>query len=749
MMTTQRYPLVVAVVVLALLAAAGAAMAEGADPVAGRDWGTVTGYVRDRESGQPVAGARVAVECEGHFLTTGRTAGITDQEGRYRVSALIGRRSSHLDLMSLVEGFPIALVMPWGLFKHTRIVDAHQTAMQVECPGYQPFVGLVAAQVSSANRYALHNVDILLAPASSRLISSAPPDRPREQLVSYSIEPQIVAPGEKVTFTARFILPQDGPRYTAGFYTPDRLFKFEDVALKRVGKPDPHTGASNFQLTVTVPKRPRGEWAAFRVWLDRDRKYNEVELAGVKEVLLQIARTPEERAAAETARAAFALEQQGQLAQALARYRDAAATAPSRPSLWARIGSLALQLNRPRDSVAAFEKLVAVDADHPEAAASQFATALLAAGETQRALDMLTAMEKKADKRRRLPREFLLALARTHLARHDLRSADQYYARAVKIGRVPDEIMREFHLERARAAARSAPGDPDARSALSRALFDMGRYEEAAAACREAIRRDPANAWAHLDLAQCLTAAGNDRAALAHYRQAVELAPGNLEARLALAECTRRQGRFAEALQHYKTVAAAPARRYDFRVQHGLGLMLLAAGEPDAAAQALAQAVELARDKGRLTGTQVYTGFGLLSLAPKRVTVDQFAHPEAALDYALLRSLHALKQSPHNAVAQYEAGAALIALGLAEKGLGLVQSAAAAGFEPNDVTYVRALAHVGLGQPAAAQQLLEELLQVDPDNRRALRLLAQIAFDQGDTGRAQSYLLRASATSAP
>ncbi len=742
-MSTRRFCALAGVVAAVLLAPAGAWAARPPDPLAGRDWGTLTGYVVDRESGKPVAGARVVVEHAGQFATSGRTTGSTDAEGRYQVSALIGRKSSKLDLMSLVEGFPIGLIMPWGLFKHTRIVDLRQSAMRVERAGYKPFVGLVAAQVPSARRYTLHNVDVLLAPVESPLLSAAPPERPRERLLAYSVEPAIAAPGEKVTFTARFRLPQDGARYTAGFYTPNALFKFDDFTLKRARHPDPETGAITFQRVLEIPKRPRGEWAALRLWLDRDEKYNEVELPGVKDVLLQVARTPEEREAATQAQAAFALETQDRPAEALARYQEAVATAPKRPSLWARIGYLSLQLNRPRDSVAAFEKLVATDPEHHEVATSHFATALLAAGETQRALDILTAVEEKADKRKRLPREFLLALARTHLARNDLTRADQYYARAVKIGRVPGEVAQRFHLERARAAVKANPEDPDARLGLARALFDMQRYEEAAAEHHQALRRDPGNVWAHLDLAQCLTAAGRDRDALPHYQQAAQLAPENLEAQLALADCLRRQGHFPEALAAYRQVAAAPARRYDFRVQHGLGLMLLAAGETDAAMEALGRAINLAREKGQLTGTQVYTGLGMLSIAPKRVAIDRFEQPEAALDYALLHGLRQLKRTPESPVAEYLAGAAMVELGLADNGLTLVRRAAARGFAPNDARYVVALAHLRLEQRSEARRLLEELVRVEPEHRRALEALARLAFEAGDTARGQAYLLRA------
>lgn len=731
---------------LALFAStpAGAYAARKPDPLAGREWGAVTGYILDRATGRPVAGARITLEQGDAFAAKGPTVGATDASGLYRVKALIGRKSSHFDLMSLIDGFPIGLLMPWGLFKQTRVVDAHQFVARVEKPGYKPFVGIVSAQVVSAQQYAVHNVDVLLAPESGTLLSSAPPDRPRERLLSYSFAPAVAAPGEKVTFTAKFLLPHDGVKYSSGWYTQDKqLFGFEDFSMKADRKRDPETGAVTYRAFLTVPRKPHADWASLRLWLDRAQRYHEVKLPQVHEMLLQVARTPADRPAAEAAQQAFDLEQQGQPAEALAAYRKAAEAAPKRASLWARIGQLSLQLNRVQDAIVAYEKLPAADPDDKEGNATRLATALLAAGDTQKALDTLTAVEKKVDKRKRMPREFLLALARTYLAKDDLKVADGYYERAVKIGRVPDEVAQQFHLERARAAVKATPDNPDARAGLARALFDLKRYDEAAVEYREALRREPTNPWTHLDLASSLVAAHRDRDALRSYQQAVALAPQNLEARLGMAECDRRLGDFPAALAEYRRLAATPARSGDFHVQHGLGLMLLAAGDEKGATDALAQAVVLGRVKGKLNDLRVQTGFGVLSLTTRKVSIDDFRYPEAALDYELLDSLATLKKCPDDAGATYQAGAALIELGLAKQGLEKVQQAAARGFRPADAAYLTAMANLRLGRRDEARHTLEDVVRQDPGHRRALLALAGMAFDAGDTAAGQAYLVQA------
>ena len=736
-------PALVGVLVLLAAAPAGALAAQETDPSVRRDWGEVTGYVLGRPGERPVAGARVVVEDEGAFAESGRSVGRTDKDGRYCVRARIGRKSSNFDVMSLIEGFPIALVAPWGLFRHTRVVDAGRFLMQVAVPSYKPFLGMVAVQAASARRYAVHNVDILLAPEGSSLASSAPRDRPRERLLASAVSPAIASPGAKVTFTARFRLPQDGIDYAAGWNTPDDAFADQEVLMRRAGKPDPATGAVTFEGSITIPRRPTGDWAVFRLWLDRERRYNEVGIPGSREALVQVAAAPEARPAAEMAREAFALEQQHRPAEALERYRKAAEAAPARASLWARIGEVCLHLNRPAEAVAAYEKHAAATPDQPALAASRFAAALLALGEPQRALDVLTDAEKKTTREMRLPREFFLALARTYLAREDLVKADSYYARALKTGRVPQDLAQQFHLERARAAVNATPRDSGARAGLARALFDMKRYDEAAAEYRQAIENDPRDLWACLDLGNCLAAAARDREALPYFRQAVGSDRGNLEAHLTLAECSRRAGCFAEALEAYRRVAASPARSADFRVQHGLGLMLLAAGHEGAAREALAKAVLLARKKGRPGGARVVTAMGVLPLTAKKVAVEGFTYPEAATDAALLDSLRRLAQHPDSAAARYAAGAALIELGLAEKGLAWLNGASAAGFRPAEARCTAALALLRLGRHEEARRELEAITREDPGHRGALLALARLAFDEGDIAAGQGFLIEA------
>jgi tetratricopeptide (TPR) repeat protein len=102
-----------------------------------------------------------------------------------------------------------------------------------------------------------------------------------------------------------------------------------------------------------------------------------------------------------------------------------------------------------------------------------------------------------------------------------------------------DRILRD-HPEAAGAGA-GAPGDAHGsiQSPLTRgeALARSGRYEDAAAAFREAIRLEPELAGAHNNLGCALAALGRFEEAGAAFREAVRLRPDYAEARRNLARC--------------------------------------------------------------------------------------------------------------------------------------------------------------------------------------------------------------------
>lgn len=80
------------------------------------------------------------------------------------------------------------------------------------------------------------------------------------------------------------------------------------------------------------------------------------------------------------------------------------------------------------------------------------------------------------------------------------------------------------------------PGMASALIAKARCLFDLRRYGEASAECREIIRQNPSNIKAHKLLADICVRLGQRRAAIRALTQVVTLYPQDLEAVRALEE---------------------------------------------------------------------------------------------------------------------------------------------------------------------------------------------------------------------
>ena len=72
-----------------------------------------------------------------------------------------------------------------------------------------------------------------------------------------------------------------------------------------------------------------------------------------------------------------------------------------------------------------------------------------------------------------------------------------------------------------------------AHAGLGYALIQLGRFEDAAAAYREALRIDPGNAVTNKDLGYALIELGRFEDAAAAYREALRIDPGNAAATMA------------------------------------------------------------------------------------------------------------------------------------------------------------------------------------------------------------------------
>ncbi len=170
-------------------------------------------------------------------------------------------------------------------------------------------------------------------------------------------------------------------------------------------------------------------------------------------------------------------------------------------------------------------------------------------------------------------------------------------ASAAQEGAVPDpptagmETPVAEAIAARRLAVASAPESASAWGDLGRVLHAHGLEMEAAASYRRATTLDPADfRWPYLRAAALRHL--RPRAALAAAGRAIELEPGYAPAHLLAAELLERAAEAGPALEAWRAaLAAAPDSAL---AELGVGRMLLAAGEIEAAAPRLERAAALA-----------------------------------------------------------------------------------------------------------------------------------------------------------
>ena len=141
------------------------------------------------------------------------------------------------------------------------------------------------------------------------------------------------------------------------------------------------------------------------------------------------------------------------------------------------------------------------------------------------------------------------------------------------------------------------------------------------------------------------------------------------------------------------------------------------------------------------SGLELPFGFiTTLYFGPKRVTIQGFSRWEAADDYQLAQALERVQRRPGDALAQLNAGTALARLGQPDLALAALNRAAALQPDLADLHYWRAIALIGVHQPAEARRELEETLQQNPVHRHAHRILARLCLDAGEMEQAQAHL---------
>jgi tetratricopeptide (TPR) repeat protein len=489
-----------------------------------------------------------------------------------------------------------------------------------------------------------------------------------------------------------------------------------------------------FWKEVTLPKTPVDRWTELGFFLVRND--SAILRQRATTALLQHARTPEERAAAEQVLAGYRLERMGDGAGALARYAQARKEHPACAQAHLFYGNLATRLSRLPEAAEAYGKLVALDGHDYEVARSRYAGALLDTGHVKEAMDQLADAETALGKAR-IPGPVSLVRARCYAAQGNFAETDRWLAKAGAGGaQLPEDALREINTKRAEAAVKASPGSADVRLTYARVLADTGRREEALGQIRKAVALEPSQPWAFIDLGTTLWELDRREEAVANLEHAVKLGQDNAEALLALAGAYRDLGRYRDALPLYKKVTEA--QKLNLRARHYYALMLYAAGQTRDARREWVEVIHQARDKGELRESGVPEAG--LYFGPKRRLVAGFSVPEAQADLQILEALQDLEVHPDTGLLWQNIGSALTDLGLPDLGLAALEKARKLDGSLPETRFLIALAYRKLGQPERALKEFEAVVAGNPLHPRARLELAQLYTDRGEIERAQAQL---------
>ena len=133
--------------------------------------------------------------------------------------------------------------------------------------------------------------------------------------------------------------------------------------------------------------------------------------------------------------------------------------------------------------------------------------------------------------------------------------------------------------EASRLALRLDPFDTDALEAQALTLQQQRRYEEAAAALREAIERDPNNYFPYLLLGSVQLAMEDPEAAVESYRDVLELNPKATTASVYMAQTLIGQDRLQEAKEEYLKLERED--RISYEALYNLGRIEIRTGEAE------------------------------------------------------------------------------------------------------------------------------------------------------------------------
>jgi len=293
---------------------------------------------------------------------------------------------------------------------------------------------------------------------------------------------------------------------------------------------------------------------------------------------------------------------------------------------------------------------------------------------------------------------------------------------------------------------------------LANALTGVGRYQDAAEACRRALALDPGLAMAQSNLGVALRALGRPTLAIAAFRAAIAMQPERAEAYSNLGVLLTEQGRRDEAVQVLREVLVM--RPGYAEAHYNLAGAIAVVGDPASLGAALASydraialrpgyveahanRADVLRHLGRLEESEAAYG-AALSLAPDAahthyglgLLLSERLRPREALE----SFLRAIAIDPNLALAHSHAGNALAALDRLDEAFAAHQTAmnlspADAGVHHN---LGLTLSRLALYEQAAVEQ--QRAIAIDPGFAEAYANLAgcQAELHQADEALASS-----------
>lgn len=724
------------------------AAGQGSPPIKSRKpaVGFVVGYVFDAETGEPVEGARVVAENNGTFPEKGDSCGATDKMGRYQVKANIGevKKTTKVSAKSF-----LGTILTGGLIP-TQVSEIHRTTIElplanvsVQATGYKRFEEPVRVSFPALESFTVYMDPIVLTRTAGPEVSFTGPMGGWERVLEFTASPTVVAPKDRMEFTARLRIPRDRRvRYVLWLKAPAGLLDKEATELKsQSGSGQEKQGELTFAARRDLSGKFKGDHG--EVTLTATRDVDPLPLAGLEPITILVIKDQSQRAAAQACEQALKLLAQGQLEAAAEKSAEATAGGTTYGYAYEVQGDILQRLNKNDQAADAYKRLADLQPDDLENALPKYALALAAAGKANEAVLALKEAERRAQpkdrkKKPELPAAFHAAMARCLLAAGDLAGAEE---RLKDAGVLPAEVQRQFSLERANQALKRAPNDPDAHLALGRALADQDRWDEALQEFRTAVALSPNSAWTHTDLGEALMKMGADpQQAASEFEAALKLDPQNVEAKIALGDALRRLRKYDEAAACYQT--AAQLQPSNWAARHWDALMKFAYGNRDEAAKEMLEVVKLARPKGK---HQVAESWGQYSRTrTSHIFQHGFDYPEAVYHCIILDGLETERngKSQGRALAGLMIGSALVDAGLPEKGDEYLSQALTDPTLGTQARYYHALACQALGKTQEAEQALQQVVTENTRHPTAYKALAEIASQAGDLERAQQFMTK-------